>query len=127
MLVGLQLFPATLLHGDVYGLNVLVPSDGQAPRLVDWGSARIGPAMLDVALGAGSAGFAAYVRTREGLAGKPLEPSLVEAEHAWATRSAMRCSSARWPRDSGPEAAVDQLDQAEVAWERFTSLLSRLT
>ncbi|TCC01823.1 phosphotransferase family protein [Kribbella soli] len=59
LLAGLERLPVTLLHGDVHGDNVIVDDLGR-PVLVDWGSARIGPAMLDVTLAAGPSGFASY-------------------------------------------------------------------
>ena len=50
----------TLLHGDVHPGNI-IGGDREA-RLIDWGSARIGPPMLDLAnvTEPGSPGFAAY-------------------------------------------------------------------
>src|SRR5262249_27328196 len=42
--IGLNLLPATLLHGDAYGHNVVVADDdAQQAHLIDWGSARVGP------------------------------------------------------------------------------------
>ncbi|HEY6740608.1 MAG TPA: phosphotransferase, partial [Actinopolymorphaceae bacterium] len=79
MRAGLEVLPATLLHGDVYGRNVLVPAEpGLPPRLIDWGSARIGPAMPDVALSAAedSRGVAAYLRAWERLSDETVDPWL---------------------------------------------------
>ncbi len=50
----LDVLPATLLHGDVYGGNVV------GTQLIDWGSARVGPAELDVTMAGGEAALAAY-------------------------------------------------------------------
>ncbi|MFL1379850.1 MULTISPECIES: phosphotransferase family protein [unclassified Nocardiopsis] len=52
----------TLLHGDVHPGNVL--SDGGRTRLIDWGSARFGTPLLDLAamVPAGSPAFDAYLR-----------------------------------------------------------------
>lgn len=89
---GPDLLPATLLHGDVYGdvygPNVVVaPENGVPPRLIDWGSARVGPLMLDVALStdASAPDFSAYLRAWENVAGCPLDPWQAAAGHAWAT------------------------------------------
>ncbi|WP_327640902.1 aminoglycoside phosphotransferase family protein [Kribbella sp. NBC_00482] len=64
LLAGLERLPVTLLHGDVHGDNVIVDDLGR-PVLVDWGSARIGPPMLDVTLAAGPSGVASYGETSE--------------------------------------------------------------
>ncbi|MFC9690780.1 phosphotransferase [Kribbella sp. NPDC056951] len=50
----LDVLPATLLHGDVYGGNVV------GTQLIDWGSARVGPAELDVTMAGGEAALTAY-------------------------------------------------------------------
>ncbi len=50
----LAALPATLLHGDVHGGNMIVnPQDGRV-YLFDWGNARIGPAAIDVVNGCSS-------------------------------------------------------------------------
>ena len=61
----------TLLHGDVRPGNVLV--DAGRATLIDWGSARIGPAALDLAnlVTAGSVSVARYTRTWQQLTGQP--------------------------------------------------------
>ncbi|GAB1819530.1 aminoglycoside phosphotransferase family protein [Herbidospora sp. RD11066] len=59
----LERLPATLLHGDVHTGNVLV--DGPDATLIDWGSCRVGPAVLDLAnlVDRDSAGFQIYLET----------------------------------------------------------------
>jgi fructosamine-3-kinase len=81
VLDGLQ---RTLLHGDVRTENILVDSTGAV--LVDWGSARIGPAMLDLSNVArpGTGQFSAYSQSWEQLAGTPLEPTTIEQGYKWA-------------------------------------------
>ncbi len=74
----------TLLHGDVHPGNI-IGGDREA-RLIDWGSARIGPPMLDLAnvTEPGSPGFAAYRTAWEQEAGHPLDPVQVDLGHHWA-------------------------------------------
>ena len=76
--------PRTLLHGDVRTENILVNSP--AAVLVDWGSARIGPAMLDLSNVArpGTGQFSAYSQSWEQLVGTPLDPTTVERGCKWA-------------------------------------------
>ncbi len=76
--------PRTLLHGDVRTENILVDSTDAV--LVDWGSARIGPAMLDLSNVAkpGTGQFSGYSQTWEQLAGTPLEPTTIEQGCKWA-------------------------------------------
>jgi len=54
LVAALDVLPATLLHGDVYGGNVV------GTQLIDWGSARVGPAELDVTMAGGEVALAAY-------------------------------------------------------------------
>jgi aminoglycoside phosphotransferase (APT) family kinase protein len=75
---GLEVLPVTLLHGDVYGSNVI---SGDRPVLIDWGSARVGPAMLDVTLAAGPIGLDAY---RQAI-GVPADDRCFAIASAWAT------------------------------------------
>jgi len=74
----------TLLHGDVHPGNIIA-GDREA-HLIDWGSARIGPPMLDLAnvTEPGSAGFAAYRTDWEQQAGDPLDPVQVDLGYHWA-------------------------------------------
>ncbi|MFI7072823.1 phosphotransferase family protein [Micromonospora sediminicola] len=125
--VGLHVLPAALLHGDVYGHNVVVVDDeGTRPRLIDWGSARVGPIMLDVALSAeaSSGGFSAYLRAWEEVAGCPLDPWQAEAGHAWATAFSNAMFVGAVAARFGPTHAEKMLDKAEAALERFGQLLA---
>ncbi len=124
---GLDVLPATLLHCDVYGLNVVVPDDeGAPPRLIDWGSARVGPIMLDVALSAerSSAGFFAYLRAWEDVAGCPLDPWQAAAGHAWATALSNAMFVGTVAERFGPMHAEEMLDGATAALDRFGRLLT---
>jgi fructosamine-3-kinase len=80
----LDQLPRTLLHGDVRTDNILVDSTGAA--LVDWGSARIGPTMLDLSNVArpGTRQFSEYGQSWEQLVGAPLDPTTIERGCRWA-------------------------------------------
>lgn len=124
---GPDVLPATLLHGDVYGLNVVIAEDSDGPpRLIDWGNARVGPLMLDVALSAtrSSAGFSAYLRAWEDVAGCPLDPWQAEAGHAWARAISNAMFVGAVAERFGPTYAEEMLDQGEAALERFGQLLT---
>lgn len=124
---GLHLLPATLLHGDVYGHNVVVPEDETVPpRLIDWGSARVGPLMLDVALStaASSAGFSAYLRGWADVAGRRLDAWQAQAGHAWATAFSSAMFVGAVAARFGPEPAEATLDRGEAALDRFGRLLA---
>ena len=126
MYAGIDLLPPTLLHGDMYGANVLMPTRTQhRPRLVDWGSARVGPAMLDVALAAGrhSVGLEAYLRAWQDAAGAPLDPWQADAGHAWARAFNNAMFVGAVASRFGPEPAAAMLDDAEAALARFGHLL----
>ncbi|GAA3243519.1 hypothetical protein GCM10017691_48490 [Pseudonocardia petroleophila] len=75
MAAALALLPRTLVHGDAHRGNVLGDS------LIDWGSARVAPAAVDVLTLAGEPGAtapAAYTA----VFGPP--PALADVERAWA-------------------------------------------
>ncbi|KAB1112426.1 phosphotransferase [Micromonospora aurantiaca] len=125
--VGLHVLPAALLHGDVYGHNVVIADDeGRRPHLIDWGSARVGPIMLDVALSAetSSRAFSAYLRAWEDVAGCPLDPWQAEAGHAWATAFSNAMFVGAVAARFGPTHAEEMLDKAEAALERFGQFLA---
>jgi len=79
----LELLPRTLVHGDLHEANIVV---GERTTIIDWGSARAGPAMLDVAEAAehGSPGEARYLAERERLDGRSPDPALVLLGYRWA-------------------------------------------
>ncbi|WP_170317050.1 aminoglycoside phosphotransferase family protein [Acrocarpospora corrugata] len=78
-----QLSP-TLLHGDVHPGNVLI--DGQSAWLIDWGSCRVGPAMLDLAnlVALDSEEFAIYRRAWEESTEIPFDADQADLGYRWA-------------------------------------------
>jgi aminoglycoside phosphotransferase (APT) family kinase protein len=79
----LELLPRTLVHGDLHAANIVLADPA---RIIDWDSARLGPAMLDVAEAAehGSPGEARYLATRQRLEGRAADPALVTLGYRWA-------------------------------------------
>lgn len=81
-------FAVTVLHGDLYGQNVLQRDDNaktgtRAYQVIDWNSARVGPAMFDVAMGGygyDTPEVQSYLRERNRL-GFPAEQA--RFEYAW--------------------------------------------
>ncbi|MFI5708262.1 hypothetical protein [Kribbella sp. NPDC051620] len=161
LLLGLEVLPPTLIHGDVYGDNVIaaVPKQQTAapkqptvapkqstvdrkrstavpgrsvadckgsgsPRLIDWGSARVGPGMLDVVMAGRRAGVAAYKDAWRKEAGTPMGEWLAATGEAWATA----VSNATFV-GAAAERSVDlaelMVEEAEEALERLGQLLSR--
>lgn len=120
---GLARLPVTFLHGDVYGLNVLAAA-GVPPRLVDWGSARIGPAMLDIAAGRGTGGLRAYSRSWQQLTGTPLGSWRFELDLAWSTWFSCGMFVGAVAERAGSDPAAMMLEEGEVARRRVAALLS---
>ena len=105
----------TLLHGDVHPGNVIV--DDRHAWLIDWGSCRIGPAMLDLAnlVSPDSAGFAVYRETWNQVTGVALDAEAVEAGYRWAALQ-IPVQYLPWMVEHRPTAAVEAaLDRAEHA------------
>jgi len=122
-LEALEMLPKTLVHGDVWAGNVLETSS--SATLVDWGSARIAPAMFDLpsVTEPGLPGFARYLSTWESIAGLPFDPWQAEVGFLWATvyRATVYIRNAlgNWPHlaatlDRG-DSALSQLGETLVA------------
>lgn len=107
--------PATLVHGDVHGGNVLVGEKGS--RLIDWGSARVGSAMLDLMNSPDPDGavLAAYRTVRSAL-GVPLSPVEEVTGALWA-RVQIAMQYLPWVVTHEPA------DRAAVALDRATEAL----
>lgn len=129
--------PATLLHGDVYGGNVLLPTgDRPVPVLLDWGCARVGPAMFDVAMTApwNSEERRAHAEAWAEVAGGRPDQAEQRLAHAWAR--ALTClvfapvvaaRAARAPAGSAARAAqvdapMHMLEAAAAAWADYARL-----
>lgn len=80
----LDRLPRTLIHNDVHPGNILV--NGADAVLIDWGSTRVGPAMVDLAnlLRRESPQFATYVRRWRAINGKDLASAVVDLGYLWA-------------------------------------------
>jgi hypothetical protein len=78
--------PLTLTHGDVHPGNIIQPSQGSA-ILIDWGNARVAPAMLDVAnlIKLGSKSWQQYLNAWTEAAQEPLNSQLAQLGYHWAT------------------------------------------
>ena len=81
----LQQLPVTLVHGDVHPGNIIRPPAGQSV-LIDWGNARIAPAMLDLAnvVTMGSPNWDVYSAAWEVAGGLALDPDLTRQGYYWA-------------------------------------------
>jgi fructosamine-3-kinase len=81
----LEILPATLLHGDMHHGNVIVGRQGV--KIVDWGNARIGPSMFDIANIAehNSLGYRRYCDTWRDITDGALDPWLAEVGYQWGT------------------------------------------
>jgi aminoglycoside phosphotransferase (APT) family kinase protein len=105
----------TLLHGDVHPGNVIL--DDQHAWLIDWGSCRIGPAMLDLAnlVCLDSDAFAVYRDCWTRLTGAPLDADRAEAGYRWAAVQ-IPIQYLPWMVENLPTADVEAaLDRAERA------------
>jgi aminoglycoside phosphotransferase (APT) family kinase protein len=78
--------PLTLAHGDVHPGNIL-RGNGSGAVLVDWGTARIAPAMLDLPnmVPLDSAGWRCYLAALEEAQGFPVDLRAATLGYHWAT------------------------------------------
>jgi hypothetical protein len=118
VLAGLK---TTLLHGDVHPGNVIV--SGEYAGLIDWGSARIGSAMLDLAnlVRQDSDAFATYADTWLELTGRPLDNDQADLGYKWAALQ-IPVQYLPWTMGHSPSAGVDAaLDAIEGALAALTT------
>lgn len=117
----------TLLHGDVHSGNVLVAGNGAT--LIDWGSSRVGPAMLDLAnlVAAESAGVAQYARAWQQITGQPLAAGTINAGYRWAAVQ-IPIQYLPWAARHRPARDVDaMLARAERALKLLSAGETRMT
>lgn len=77
-------FPHTLVHWDVHPGNILV--NAAESVLLDWGNARVGPAMVDLAnvVRWDSSDFRTYVTAFESQTHQPFDFELAKHQYNWA-------------------------------------------
>ena len=82
----LESLPVTLTHGDMHPTNMIRLSDGRTV-LLDWGNARLAPAMLDIAnlIPMGSKSWNRYLKAWRKISGSPLDSRTAELGYHWGT------------------------------------------
>jgi hypothetical protein len=118
-LAALDRLTPTLLHGDVHPGNVLV--DGDRATLIDWGSSRVGPAMLDLAnlVDADSPEVARYAAVWRQLTGEALPADAVALGYRWAALQ-IPVQYLPWTMGNQPTDAVETaLDLIDGALRQF--------
>ena len=86
IVAALKRLPVTLTHGDVHPWNIVRLLDGRSV-LIDWGNAKIAPAMLDLAnlIEIDSPNWTAYLSTWEAASGRAMDINLAYLSYYWAT------------------------------------------
>jgi aminoglycoside phosphotransferase (APT) family kinase protein len=113
--------PATLIHGDVHGGNILALADG-APVLIDWGNARLAPAMFDLSnmVELDSPNWRRYLAIWESVTSHPLDESLARLGHHLGTvlvnTQYLPFVVRNWPDDAdAPQQAMSMIERLEIA------------
>lgn len=117
---------ATFLHGDFYGLNVHLPGPQDAsPLVIDWGCARIGPAMFDVAMVVGwdSDERRAHDGAWATATGRFPDSEEARLSHAWARALTQVMFAPVVALRGAPDSASDMVDGAERAWQEYRRLV----
>jgi aminoglycoside phosphotransferase (APT) family kinase protein len=81
----LDALPVTLTHGDVHPGNIIRSREGRSV-LIDWGNARIAPAMLDIAnmIEIDSASWHRYIAAWEAASGEAMDLDQAKLGFYWA-------------------------------------------
>ncbi|HEY9290234.1 MAG TPA: aminoglycoside phosphotransferase family protein [Microlunatus sp.] len=122
------LLPATLLHGDLYGMNVILPTPhrntGTEPLIIDWNAARVGPAMFDVAMSADydSASRRAHHEGWREVAGRLPDEHETQLAHAWSSALINIMYAGVVAVRASADAGVAMIAVAERSAARFNSL-----
>ena len=123
--IAVENFSSTLLHGDLYGLNVLQPHgpDG-SPMILDWNAARIGPPMFDVAMTSAydSPGRRAHDQGWAKITGAPPDAGENELAHAWSTALINAMYAGTVAIRSTPQDCDLMITTAEAALQTFRRL-----
>jgi hypothetical protein len=119
----LKVLPFTLVHGDVHEANILLANS--YCRLIDWGNAKLGPGMLDVAniAAPGSALFDHYMRTLAGFQGRDPDPWLTLVGYEWAQVQICTQYLPYTVHADGLPAAVDLATRMQNALRALSKLL----
>jgi len=113
--------PATLIHGDVHGGNILRLANGSS-MLIDWGNARLAPAMFDLAnmVDIDSENWQHYLATWEEVTGDVLDEDLARLGYYLATvmvnTQYLPFVVGNWPDNAdSPEQALGMVGRLENA------------
>ena len=82
----LESLPVTLTHGDMHPVNLIRLPGGQTV-LIDWGNARIAPAMLDIAnlIELDSENWHIYLQAWQEVSGRSIDLRLAQLGYYWGT------------------------------------------
>ncbi|MFT4164258.1 MAG: phosphotransferase [Microlunatus sp.] len=111
-------FPTTFLHGDLYGLNVLSEPSGGV-LVIDWGTARVGPGMFDIAMNAPSKTSPSLLAYQAEWARIGGCHRLFDLEFDWCQILINTMFAGTVARRSSVPDALAMLDVAEAALARF--------
>jgi aminoglycoside phosphotransferase (APT) family kinase protein len=121
--------PVTLVHGDVHPWNIICLPDGRSV-LIDWGNARIAPAMLDLAnlVEMGSENWETYLSAWEGASGQAMEASVARLSYHWATvminLQYLPYQVGQWPGNGDvPASALGMVERLQNAVAEMPHLL----
>lgn len=113
--------PRTLVHGDIHANNVV--TDRTSVKLVDWGGAAFGPAMIDVANIAplDSPQIPLYVSEWTAATGRAPDLAELARSHHWATVAVQVKYLPFAARYLGPAAVATMTGRARAARERLAA------
>jgi aminoglycoside phosphotransferase (APT) family kinase protein len=117
--------PLTLTHGDVHPGNIIRAPDGSA-MLIDWGNARIAPAMLDIAnmVEINSPTWYAYLTAWEAASKEPMAPLLAQLSYYWATIMVNTQYLPYAVDNTSPEHVSEMVRKVVSAQQKIAGLLS---
>jgi aminoglycoside phosphotransferase (APT) family kinase protein len=121
----LEILPVTLTHGDMHPVNMIRLPMGQTV-LIDWGNARIAPAMLDIAnlIDLGSKPWHIYLEAWREASGRSMDLRLAQLGYHWATIMVNTMYLPHAVNFSSPEHVGKMVGKAVEAERQISNLLS---
>jgi len=120
----LEMLPITLTHGDMHPVNMIRIAQGRTV-LIDWGNARVAPAMLGLAnlVDLESEAWHIYLEAWREVSGEPMDLRLAQLGYHWATIMVNTMYLPHAVNFSSPEHVGKMVNKATMAKQMIDELM----